>query len=161
MSSKDLEINLSQESTIDAGGEKASVAAKDVDEAFRFLSDVDVDHAVQVDDKKLMRRVDWMLMPLMFACYYLQYTDKTLSWSTREHTVLGHANVRLVSYAGIMGIIEDTHMPGNGFSNLAIAFYVSFLVCEPIQSFMLQRYPTAKWLGGNGDLTLTQPREPT
>ena len=79
MGSKDLEINLAQESTIDTGGEKAIVSTKDVDEAFRFLSDVDVDRAVQVDDKKLMRRVDWMLMPLMFACYYLQYTDKTLS----------------------------------------------------------------------------------
>lgn len=46
-----------------------------------------------------------------------------------------------------MGVIEDTHMPSNGFSHLAMAFYASFLVCEPVQSFLLQKLPTAKWLG--------------
>ena len=48
-----------------------------------------------------------------------------------------------------MGIIEDTHLPANGFSHLAIAFYVSFLVCEPIQTYFIQKYPAAKWLGAN------------
>lgn len=52
-----------------------------------------------------------------------------------------------------MGVIEDTHMPDNGFSHLAMAFYVSFLVCEPLQSFLIQRLPTAKLLGANGKTT--------
>jgi hypothetical protein len=52
-----------------------------------------------------------------------------------------------------MGIIEDTHMPANGFSNLAIAFYISFLVLEPVQSVLLQKLPTAKFLGINGVLS--------
>ena len=55
----------------------------------------------------------------------------------------------VVSYAAVMGIIEDTHMPSNGFSHLAIAFYVSFLVCEPLQSLFIQKFPTAKYLGAN------------
>ena len=72
----------------------------------------------------------------------------------------GYTDVSLVSYASIMGIIDDTNMPGNGFSNLATAFYVSFLVCEPIQSVLIQRFPTAKYLGVNGVLTakLSRPR---
>lgn len=57
---------------------------------------------------------------------------------------------RAVNYASIMGIIEDTNMPPNGFSNLAMVFYVSFLVCEPIQTYFIQRFPVGKWLGGNG-----------
>lgn len=56
-----------------------------------------------------------------------------------------------VSYAAVMGVIEDTHMPSNGFSHLAIAFYVAFLVCEPLQSFFIQKFPTAKYLGCNGE----------
>ncbi|KAH8805071.1 major facilitator superfamily domain-containing protein [Xylogone sp. PMI_703] len=135
MASKDPEIQLNQTTTIQSQGDdtKGIIAAKDVDEALVFLqNNLDVGQVVHIDDKKLMRKVDWMLMPLMFACYYLQYTDKTL-----------------LSYSGIMGIIEDTNMPENGFSNLAIAFYVSFLVCEPIQSVLLQKFPTAKWLGAN------------
>ena len=54
-----------------------------------------------------------------------------------------------VNYASVMGLIEDTHLPPNGFSNLAIAFYVSFLVCEPVQTYCIQRFPVAKWLGCN------------
>jgi MFS family permease len=48
-----------------------------------------------------------------------------------------------------MGLIEDTNMPPNGFSNLAMVFYVSFLVCEPLQTYFIQRFPVAKWLGAN------------
>ena len=52
---------------------------KDVDAALAFLRDnATTGHAVDIDEKKLMRKVDWMIMPLMFSCYYLQYSDKTL-----------------------------------------------------------------------------------
>ncbi|KAI1621236.1 major facilitator superfamily domain-containing protein [Exophiala viscosa] len=85
-----------------------------------------------IDDKKLLRKIDWLLMPLMFSVYYLQYTDKTL-----------------LSTASVMGVIEDTHMPANGFSHLAMTFYVSFLVCEPLQSTLIQKFPTAQFLGIN------------
>jgi len=32
-----------------------------------------------LDEKKLVRKIDWMIMPLMWACYNLQYLDKVLS----------------------------------------------------------------------------------
>lgn len=57
-----------------------TIHSKNVDEALGFLEqNAHNSDLPAVDDKKLMRRVDWMLMPLMFGCYYLQYTDKTLS----------------------------------------------------------------------------------
>lgn len=53
------------------------VAMKDVDAVWQFVQNAGpVDRTI--DDKKLVRKLDWMLMPLMFMCYYLQYTDKTL-----------------------------------------------------------------------------------
>lgn len=48
-----------------------------------------------------------------------------------------------------MGIIEDTNLPPDGFSNLAMVFYIAFLVCEPLQTYFIQRFPVAKWLGAN------------
>ncbi len=52
---------------------------KDVDAALAFLREnAAAGSGVEIDEKKLIRKVDWMIMPLMFACYYLQYTDKTL-----------------------------------------------------------------------------------
>ncbi|KAK5154397.1 hypothetical protein LTS14_006532 [Recurvomyces mirabilis] len=109
------------------------VDARDVDEAFYAVKhQKEVGETTNVDEKRLLRRIDLKLMPLMFMCYFLQYSDKTL-----------------INYAAVMGLIEDTNMPDNGFSHLAIAFYCSFLFFEPIQAFCLQRFPIAKWLGAN------------
>jgi hypothetical protein len=53
--------------------------SKDGDEALRFLKN---QHAVgemtAEDERKLVRKIDWMIMPLMWSCYCLQYLDKTL-----------------------------------------------------------------------------------
>lgn len=58
---------------------------KDVDAALGFLrANADSGNAaIDIDEKKLMRKVDWMVMPLLFCCYYLQYTDKTLCKSIK------------------------------------------------------------------------------
>ncbi|KAK4950413.1 hypothetical protein LTR10_011394 [Elasticomyces elasticus] len=113
-----------------------NIDSKDVDAAFHtleFSTTNELGDATQVEDGRLLRRLDWALMPLMFGCYFLQYSDKTL-----------------INYAAVMGLIEDTNMPDNGFSHLAIAFYCTFFVFEPIQALCLQRFPVAKWLGANG-----------
>jgi hypothetical protein len=66
--------------TTESHGDEKLVDFKGVDEAFRFVEEHagQVEDLPHVDEKRLMRKVDWMLMPLMFACYYLQYSDKTL-----------------------------------------------------------------------------------
>lgn len=33
----------------------------------------------EVDEARLRRQIDWRIMPVMWACYTLQYLDKTLS----------------------------------------------------------------------------------
>lgn len=33
------------------------------------------------EERKLLRKIDWMIVPLAWACYTLQYLDKTLSLS--------------------------------------------------------------------------------
>jgi len=54
------------------------------DAALRFLKS---QHAVgaltAAEEKKLVRKIDWMIMPLMWSCYCLQYLDKTLGKTTR------------------------------------------------------------------------------
>ena len=52
---------------------------RDVDEALKFLeANAGTVGLEDVDEKSLIRKVDWTLMPLMFLCYFLQYSDKTL-----------------------------------------------------------------------------------
>lgn len=58
---------------------KNTAAPQDGDAALRFLrAHLAEDEAQAVDEKALVRKIDWMIMPLMFGCYFLQYLDKTL-----------------------------------------------------------------------------------
>jgi hypothetical protein len=56
---------------------------KDGDEALRFLkSQHAIGEMTAGEEKKLVRKIDWMIMPLMWSCYCLQYLDKTLGENT-------------------------------------------------------------------------------
>ena len=53
--------------------------SKNGDEALKFLKSAhDVGVLTPEDERRLVRKIDWMIMPLMWCCYCLQYLDKTL-----------------------------------------------------------------------------------
>lgn len=57
----------------------AEEPTKNGDEALKFLKNAhDVGELTVDGEKKLVRKIDWMIMPLMWCCYCLQYLDKTL-----------------------------------------------------------------------------------
>ena len=49
-----------------------------------------------------------------------------------------------------MGLYEDTGITKNQFALLALIFYVTYLVFESPTGYLMQRLPTAKYLGANG-----------
>jgi len=49
-----------------------------------------------------------------------------------------------------MGLLSDTNMRTDKFSYLALAFYVTYLFFEFPTGYLMQRFPTAKYLGLNG-----------
>jgi len=49
------------------------------DEALSFLKNAhNVGDLTLQGERRLVRKIDWMIMPLMWCCYCLQYLDKTL-----------------------------------------------------------------------------------
>ena len=50
----------------------------DVDAALDFLRGEGASATRAIDERALIRKIDWMVVPLMFLCYNLQYLDKTL-----------------------------------------------------------------------------------
>ncbi|OGE58608.1 hypothetical protein PENARI_c001G11152 [Penicillium arizonense] len=102
------------------------------DAALDFLRSEDLAEISEVNEKALVRKIDWMIMPLMWAAYNLQYLDKVL-----------------INYASVMGLLSDTNMHTDQFSNLTLAFYVTYLFFELPTGFLMQRLPTAKYLGFN------------
>ncbi|CAI6097538.1 unnamed protein product [Clonostachys chloroleuca] len=68
-----------------------------------------------VDITALRRKVDWHIVPLMFACYLMQFLDKVI-----------------LNYAAVMGLRQDLDLQGNDFSNIAMFLFVGFLCFEVV-----------------------------
>ncbi|KAI0381912.1 allantoate permease [Hypomontagnella monticulosa] len=108
------------------------VKIEDVDDALVFLGQQNARAPTPEDEKKLIKKIDKRIVPLMFVCYTLQYLDKTL-----------------LNYAAVMGLKEDTGISGDQYSLLSTIFYISFLFFEIPGGYVLQRVPTAKYLSVN------------
>lgn len=48
-----------------------------------------------------------------------------------------------------MGLTKDTRMTAADFSYLATFFYVTFAAFQPAHAYLIQRFPTAKYLAIN------------
>ncbi|KAI1105638.1 allantoate permease [Jackrogersella minutella] len=104
----------------------------DVDAALEYLNHENTTAMTEINEKALVRKLDMTIVPLMWACYNLQYLDKTL-----------------INYANVMGLQEDTGITGNQFSLLATLFYITYLAFEFPTGYLMQRLPTSKYLGAN------------
>ncbi|KAL2350060.1 hypothetical protein BJ546DRAFT_1008283, partial [Cryomyces antarcticus] len=72
---KDLESPVNE--VVPEIGELRNV--EDGDAALEFLGRESVyADMMPNDEKELVTKIDWMIMPLMWACYFFQYLDKTL-----------------------------------------------------------------------------------
>jgi hypothetical protein len=54
-----------------------SIESRDVDKAYLYLNHHGQVHD-SVDLKALRRKIDWWIVPIMFACYTLQFIDKVV-----------------------------------------------------------------------------------
>lgn len=73
----------------------------DADEALKVLEgeNGEVIELTPEDERSLLRKIDWNLMPLLCLVYGLNYLDKTT-----------------VSYASIMGLKDDLNLVGQQYS---------------------------------------------
>lgn len=113
-----------------AAADMASTSTKDLEATpSRTVGEV---FAVDAQDSRLLRKIDWRIVPLMFLCYFLQFLDKVL-----------------INYANVMGLPKDLGLQGNDFSWMATAFFIAYAVAEFPQGYLLQKFPLAKVLGFN------------
>lgn len=85
-----------------------------------------------MEEKKLIRQIDLMILPYLAVCYAFFYIDKTT-----------------LSYAAIFGIRDDLHLVGTQYNWLSSIFYFGFLVWALPTNFMLQRFPVGRYLSTN------------
>ena len=78
LDSKQSDISpKSQDSDVETG--TVHETTKNGDSALELLKNAhDVGVLTPEAERRLLRKIDWMIMPLMSCCYTLQYLDKTL-----------------------------------------------------------------------------------
>ncbi|KAJ5768255.1 hypothetical protein N7533_000838 [Penicillium manginii] len=103
---------------------------QDDDEAMKALASYDGPPLVLDDatNRRLLRTIDWHLMPVLFCVFGLNYLDKTT-----------------LSYASIMGLKEDINLKGDEYQWLGSIFYIGWLAWEYPTSRLLQLLPLAKY----------------
>ncbi|KAJ4988142.1 major facilitator superfamily transporter [Stagonosporopsis vannaccii] len=82
--------------------------------------------------KRVLRKIDWRLIPLMFITYNLNFMDKTI-----------------LSSASVFGLREDTHLQGQQYSWVSSVFYFGYFFWEYPTTFLIARLPVAKYLAAN------------
>ncbi|RAK80486.1 putative MFS transporter [Aspergillus fijiensis CBS 313.89] len=121
-----------EKSIVTTAKNDSHIASRQADAALEYLQTGEVATFSEVEEKQLVRKIDRMIVPLMWAIYFLQYQDKIL-----------------INYASVMGLLDDTGMRTDQFSHLALVFYASYLFFELPTGYLMQRLPTAKYLGLN------------
>ncbi|KAM0787871.1 hypothetical protein ACM66B_003923 [Microbotryomycetes sp. NB124-2] len=88
------------------------------------------------EERKLVRKIDWVILPCLAVCYAFYYIDKTT-----------------LSYAAIFGIKQPQPqglgLHGNQYSLLSSSFYIGWLVAAVPTNLAMQKFPTATYLGFN------------
>lgn len=95
------------------------------------------------EEKRLVRKIDWRLLPVLCMTYGLQYYDKAmLSQAVCFHFQYPSLNKRLLTFQAIFGLRQDLGLiVGNRYSMSAAIFYLGFVVGAYPTMFLAQRYP--------------------
>lgn len=100
------------------GSPEIPASANTHDDALEYLRESGQDVSAEIPsdvslDRELRRKNDYRMIPLLAACYFITFLDKTN-----------------LSYAQIMGLSKDIHLHGNQYSQISSIFYVGTLFGE-------------------------------
>lgn len=82
----------------------------------------------EADNKRILRKIDFTLLPIMLGVYFLQQLDKST-----------------LSYASVFGLLTDAHLGGQDYSWLGSIVYIAQLVAQPVVAYFLVKLPTGKF----------------
>ncbi|KAJ5145830.1 Major facilitator superfamily domain general substrate transporter [Penicillium bovifimosum] len=132
----------------------------DGDTAMALFDDPDELHE-EVDPaeaRKLLWKIDFMILPYLAVCYAFFYIDKVSLLSSIGYTMFPSclfdtdnpfSEKTTLSYAAIFGIRDDLNLHGTQYSWLSSIFYFGFLAWAFPTNFLMQRLPIGKYLGVN------------
>lgn len=78
-------------------------------------------------EKKVLRKIDLRVLPIMLGAYFLQQLDKSS-----------------LSYSSVFDIQGDAHLVGLQYSWLGSILYIAQLIMQPIGAIILVKLPLGK-----------------
>ncbi|KAE8344830.1 major facilitator superfamily domain-containing protein [Aspergillus arachidicola] len=102
------------------------------EDAFLECDEIQDPTSITDEEKRLVRKIDWIILPCLSVCYIFFYIDKTT-----------------LSYAAIFGIEDSLHLTGNQYSWLSSIFYFGSLAWQLPTNLLMQRLPTATYMSIN------------
>ncbi|KAI7885994.1 MFS general substrate transporter [Lichtheimia hyalospora FSU 10163] len=96
----------------------------------RAICVINSESITSIEERKLVKKINWTLMPLVCLLVGIQFVDKTV-----------------ISFTAVLGIYEDTGMTHDQFGWLGALFYGGFLVTQFFNQYLLQRLPPSKYVG--------------
>ncbi|KAF3389439.1 hypothetical protein F1880_003412 [Penicillium rolfsii] len=104
---------------------------QDGDEALHILQTEFVEYTPE-EERRLRWKIDLRLVSVMLIVNGIQFVDKLT-----------------ISYAATYGMITEAHLKGQEFSLLITLFYIGYLVAQYPTNYLMQRFPTGKYLTVN------------
>ncbi|PBK79473.1 MFS general substrate transporter [Armillaria gallica] len=96
-------------------------------------ADVESNASIDADlARKVLRKIDWRLLPIMFITYNFNFIDKTI-----------------LSSASVFGLKADTHLVGQQYSWVSSVFYFGYLGWAYPTTYLIQRLPVGKYVSIN------------
>lgn len=103
---------------------------KHADEAAQVLAEATEKIVVTPEeDKRILRKIDIGVLPVMLVVYFLQQLDKSS-----------------LSYTSVFGIVSEAHLIGTQYSWLSSVVYLAQLIFQPLSSYAIVRFPVGKWV---------------
>ncbi|KAF9016943.1 MFS general substrate transporter [Hymenopellis radicata] len=102
-------------------GQVVEVSPEKADPAFRQFGDERIE-VTEEDNKRILRRTDLFILPLLAWVYWLQILDKTI-----------------LGYAATFGLKTDAHLVGNQYSTIGSLNAIAQLAWQPFSSYLLVR----------------------
>ncbi|RYC83108.1 hypothetical protein BFJ63_vAg14043 [Fusarium oxysporum f. sp. narcissi] len=130
----DLKIHDSDKQNLEAGSIKSAKSHADLptDPAAAFLREYEHQWSdyEPSEAKRVLRRIDFRLMPLIIGTITIAAVDKIL-----------------ISNAALYGMTADTHLVRQQYSWVGSIFYFGWLIAEYPANLILQKMPVGKTVG--------------
>ncbi|ETI25369.1 hypothetical protein G647_02142 [Cladophialophora carrionii CBS 160.54] len=88
----------------------------------------------EAEEKKLMRRVDWHLMPLCSIMFLLKNMDYQNA-----------ANARIMNRGTPQNILTQLHMSANDYNFISTIYYVPYIVFEAPSNLFIKKILPSRW----------------